>query len=681
MVAISDFVPMAKLVAKRKLALPSSIDKVLERVIRLREAFAQLLQQQGVVTAEQVPAKKHSHFVDILRQVQDILGGANRTDASTGSTAPSSSRQCLSTAFAALHLYEPSQQFLDAPDVALPAPQYDIAEDEAGLEEGAQVAFGALLQDVLLLREEVNTLWGVKYSHRTFHLAAFAVATNTAIDLARKMEEEATPILDRFGGVAKFLGDHYHTAASAEGLDPSHRVADGDDINIDAYDISKRTMFEAYHLLDLFRKACPEDPEMPPLYNGQPYGWCDPDEVHLSAREKYDRDCAGFSEIVSETAILGRKLKWSNVQDEFTRGVRLIMADPSRPIPFWVIFAAQLFIDNLEILSGEFDGVYADLGNIGRWITFRSEAVLGGIAGKPRPSGWPTQKDSAPRRLQQDAHFFETDVISKWKRRILPSIDRPESILMKRNAVFAGVWAHHLLTLYHTTAIAYVNAWGAVFAMSQLNHAVMRLTWMATRSHPEPMWTDMLIMEHMQGDRRFWVGKEPLDTKDFWKQWCLCQGVSLSEFVRSRGAIPVAGTSNSTRRGLAQLAPVSLLFRGRLGNDTAGHARVNMTLEDVRTIIGEGEWIVTDPSPGNVFEMVHEYERASSRPFREAGSGNARRRRALRDDHLTLSPAALIKTLATTVHAEMAELHFDYLYLHTKCSLQADHGSSVQRGL
>ncbi|KXX79406.1 hypothetical protein MMYC01_201673 [Madurella mycetomatis] len=670
-VAISDFVPMAKLVAKRKSALPSSIAKILERVIRLREAFAQLLQQQGVVKAEQVTAKKHSHFVDILKQVRDILGGANRNDASTDRGASSSSRQCLSTAFAALHLYEPSQAFLDAPDVALPAPEYDIAEDEACLEEDAQVAFAALLQDVLHLREEVNKLWGLKYLQGTFHLAAVAVATNTAIDLARKMEEEATPILDRFGGVAKFLVDHYHTAASAEGLDPNHRAADGDGINTDAYDISKRTMYEAYHLLDIFRKDCPEDPEMPPLYNGQPYGWCHLDEVHKShsTREKYDRDCAGFSEIVSETAILARKLQWSNVQDEFTRGVRLIMADPSWPIPFWVIFAAQLFIDNLEILGGQFQCVYAGLTNIGRWITCRSEAALDDIAGKPRPSGWPTRKDSALRRLQQDAHFFETDVISRWKRRIMPSIDRPESILMKCNAVFAGVWAHHLLTLYHTTAIAYVNAWGAVFAMNQLNNAVMRLMWMTARGHPKPMWTDMLIMEHMQDRHRFWVGPMPRDIKDFWKQWCLCQGVSLSEFVASGGAVPVAGTSNSTRRGLAQLAPVSLLFRGRLGNDTAGHARVNMTLEDVRKIVGEGEWIMTDPSPGNVFEMVHQYERASSRPFREASSGNTRRQRLLpgREDHLTLSPAGLVKTLATTLHAEMAELHFDYLYLHTKC--------------
>jgi len=461
------------------------------------------------------------------------------------------------------------------------------------------VAFAALLQDVLLLRKEVKELWAVAHPLRKFYLAAVAIATNTTIDLARTMEEEAAPILDRFCGVTKFLVDHYHTAASAEGLDPDQRVADGDSINIDAYNISKRTMYEAYHLLDLFRKACLKTPGiMPSLYNGQPYGWYEDEEIKTySSREKYRRDCARFAEIVSETAVLALKLKWSKVQDELTRGVRLIMDDSSRPIPFWVIFAAQIFIDNLEVLDGQFEAVCVDASNTGEWITGNCKLALQRIAGQPRPPRWEAQKDDSLRRLLQEAHFFETGVISKWKRRILPSIAKPESILMKRNTVFAGVWAHHLLTLYHTTAIAYVNAWGAVFAMNQLNKAVIIRMRTMTQAKPEPEWTDMAVMDYTQEKQRFWVGEEPRDMKDFWKQWCLCQGVPLSAFIAAKGDIPVPGTSSSTRKGLTQLAPISLLLRGRLGTDTAGHARVNMALEDVRKIVGEGEWAMMDSPP------------------------------------------------------------------------------------
>jgi hypothetical protein len=267
-----------------------------------------------------------------------------------------------------------------------------------------------------------------------------------------------------------------------------------------------------------------------------------------------------------------------------------------------------------------------------RFVTQHAKDTLDEIAGKPRPSGWSTKKDSALRRLWGDAHFFEADVISNLKRRILPSIDRPESMLVKRNAVFAGVWQHHLLTFHHTTAIEFVNAWGAVFAMFQLYHAVRNLTPAAGDCDPKTAWLLMDLVNNMQGVGRFWVGQAPRVVEDRWKQWCLCQGIPLAKFVASGGAVPLASASNSPRRELPTLAPVSLVLRGRLGNDTPGRARVNMTLEDVRAIVGEGQ-----------------------------------RRSLAGEDHLTLSPAALIKALATAVGAEIGHLHFDYLRLHSQC--------------
>ena len=38
-------------------------------------------------------------------------------------------------------------------------------------------------------------------------------------------------------------------------------------------------------------------------------------------------------------------------EGELTRGVRLICQDPKVPIYFWAVFAAQLFIGNVEILN------------------------------------------------------------------------------------------------------------------------------------------------------------------------------------------------------------------------------------------------------------------------------------------------------------------------------------------
>lgn len=95
---------------------------------------------------------------------------------------------------------------------------YVLAEDDATQAEEAHVAFAALLQDLLALRAEANKLWRVEYAKGPLHLSPVAVATNTAIDLARRLESEVTPLLDFVGGVGKLLARHYGTAVAAEGM-------------------------------------------------------------------------------------------------------------------------------------------------------------------------------------------------------------------------------------------------------------------------------------------------------------------------------------------------------------------------------------------------------------------------------------------------------------------------------
>lgn len=82
---------------------------------------------------------------------------------------------------------------MDAPDVVLPAADYDVEEYEDSAGEDAHLAFSALLQDVLTLRAETNKLWN-NYTTGPLHLSPVAVASNTAVDLARQMEEEISHI-------------------------------------------------------------------------------------------------------------------------------------------------------------------------------------------------------------------------------------------------------------------------------------------------------------------------------------------------------------------------------------------------------------------------------------------------------------------------------------------------------
>ncbi|KAK4203393.1 hypothetical protein QBC40DRAFT_304351 [Triangularia verruculosa] len=675
-IPIGEILPMAKLVAvKGKVAsMPPSIARALDRAIFLREAVSSLLQQQhGVVDDKN--NRSHSFFVGILKQARQILSGSHQSSLGKDTNSwgqPSSPRLSLSAAFDALKLYEPSQAFLDAPNATFDTAEYDIADDEAGAWEDAHVAFSAMLLDTHALRQAVNRFWAVDFPRGRRFPSALAVATNTAIDLVRKLEEDVASKLDRFGGAAQFLIDH-HAAVSGERLDLSSMLAEGDDADGDVYDLAKRTMYEAYYLLDQFRQTCDQQTEMAALYNGTSYGWYNWETADkcYSTRDKFNRDCAGFSELLTETVILIRRLRWDKVQDEFTRGVGLIIAEPSKPIPFWVTFAAQILIDNLQIMGGKFGGygAYGHVQRTGEWITKRMKSVLEDIEGKPRPVGWPTRKDSALKRLQQEAHYFQTDAIGRWKRKLLPGSARQGSILLKRNAIFAGVWAHHLLTSLHATSIEFANAWGAVSAMHQLDTVVTRRIWIKTRRRLEVKWTDMDIMVSMQDWKNLWVGPvpEPHDMEGFWKQWCFSRGTSASDFASLRGKLPISGTRQpgNPGRGLRQLPPVSMLFRGRLGTDALGHARINLTQKDVKHIIGKGESVE--------IELTGDLSGASSSacPYKieihKQPAASQASRNLKSSDIKVLSPTNLIQILAQKLQGEIGELHFDYTLLHQKC--------------
>lgn len=168
---------MAELIASKSRSTedkaPSSISQTLDRVIRLREAFAVLL-DHAAATADPESDKTHSHFVAVLKQCRAILGASSvpTTNMPTTPDKPTTTRQRLTSGFAALKVHEPSESFLTAPPVTNPsAVNYVLAEDEAT--EEAHVAFAALLQDLLALWAEAGKLWRDNYVLNS--LAASAV--------------------------------------------------------------------------------------------------------------------------------------------------------------------------------------------------------------------------------------------------------------------------------------------------------------------------------------------------------------------------------------------------------------------------------------------------------------------------------------------------------------------------
>lgn len=271
-VAIKDFIPLAEFIAASKkpaAAVPASFVETINRVINVRSSFGSTLREHGAEPSAEA-SEKHSFFVGVLEQVREALRprmpavGAERARAEASSATQSSSPNAWINGFQALKVYEPSKEFLGAPDIQRPHPAepsetnvvYE-AEAAARLEfEDAIFAFALMIDDLNKIRQEIRNIWA-GYRDGTLELAAAAVATNTAVDLARNLADEIDPLLRPHGGFWKIAQKFYFIASAANGLFSFDGVAfEGTSLKFDfdpkTYDVADSTFFGTYHMLDGF---------------------------------------------------------------------------------------------------------------------------------------------------------------------------------------------------------------------------------------------------------------------------------------------------------------------------------------------------------------------------------------------------------------------------------------------
>jgi hypothetical protein len=153
--------------------------------------------------------------VGVLEKVRDILrpligaGVLNARELEKAGAAADKSKHegPFRNMFGILSVYEPSEAFRDAPDAIDPTPP-DHVPMAAGVKYGMEpdnsleevfFALTTLFNDYERLREEIKSLWA-EYKAGQLDLAAVSVATNTAFELARSMEDDIKPMLDSNGG-------------------------------------------------------------------------------------------------------------------------------------------------------------------------------------------------------------------------------------------------------------------------------------------------------------------------------------------------------------------------------------------------------------------------------------------------------------------------------------------------
>ncbi|RYP73601.1 hypothetical protein DL771_003489 [Monosporascus sp. 5C6A] len=622
--AIKDFVPLAEFIATvnkpKPVSIPQTIMTTLSRVIRVRKSFSTLLEKEGS-TLDVDSDVKHSYFVGILEKVRDILkplvGALDLSE--MHETVPDTSMN----PFSELEVYEPSEAFLNAPDVDITTPDY-VPEPEDSMED-AYFAFCALFQDALSLRSRISGLWN-GYKSGAIHLAAVSVAANTTINLVRQMEEDIAALINKHGGFLRFIHVYYAATCIGQGMDYKKLERPSDDINLDTYDIADHCMFNAWLCLDAFKRA--HSPGHFQAYNGQ-FGEYDQslDSAQLSNRMKYQQDKAALLEILGDITVVALAFKANPCEDEFTRGVRLMLT--AGEVPFW-----EMQVWNSTVAD-----------SMNTVMAFHRENKL-------RIKNWPPSNDAILKETIGVCNFWANDPVGALKqRRGLPF--KP-FLFLHRHAMFCGLWIHYVRATFHESGTVFTMAWGATLYTGHLYHAMRREALLgATR------WDDMELLLALQGANAFFVGGPPRDVERDFKNYCLCMGYSAANWVppsRQKKGQRRALASATGPRSLKTQADVSMRFMQLLGNEQGG----GMTTEDVKLILAASQWRETREGD----QIAMEKESSVTKPS-ASDKAIGKQKDELKKEEAT--PAEFVLKLALALQAEVAEVSFDYFSMHITC--------------
>ncbi|RSM00094.1 hypothetical protein CEP52_009325 [Fusarium oligoseptatum] len=633
---IKDFEPMAKFIAKlESINLPEEFAIALERVIWVRKTFVDLLAANGIPTKGDSDAT-HSYFADVLEKVGKCLQPLVNAPAFKAPEPKDTteSDNPLKNIFDVLEVYTPSEEFLNAPAAAAPIPKPDVeytVEEDDTLGD-AIFALIALLDDFTRLREEVRSLWK-RHREGSLDLAAAAVATNTAFELARSMEDEVKPLLDKYDGVHELITVYFINICKSCGVD-ALRKGEGEPYNLVAYDFAKACFANGLTMLRSYAVGSSGD-SVVSKYNGK-FGWYDEarGDTATTNRGKWDQDFTAFSGVITELEFLSSSnlAQGARVEDELIRGVGALMdsaleGDPE--LSLWLSFALQTYIEVLQSFGKNCGDAYEQMQQECRRIKKTMLQV-------PRTS---KERDSVLNSVTK----WDKDPIWHCRHKmirlgLMPRPNPPQCQFLRRNPIHCGLLLHEIRTNFHISGVRYAAHSGGLMVTTQLYHALHN-----EKLLPEDVvWEDLDEFWKRQGNSAFFVGDPPTDREGYFRNYCLSIGLSASNWAptKRQGKVNV---NTANRRNLKFDGWVSLVMKNRL---VPTGDRPALSADMIEGILLDGRRHEIMDGKGHVRPELKEKTEDD------------------KVDLVNLSPAGLIEKLALNVHDDVPKITFDLFTLH-----------------
>ncbi|KAM3499751.1 hypothetical protein MY10362_007013 [Beauveria mimosiformis] len=561
-----DFEPMATHIAgcSEGVSIPRYFARALDRVISVRKTFSARLASNGVqISAES--DKSHSFFVEVLEKVREVLQPLLATvqvssvsvaaEAATPEKASEQPGELFHNLFGVLDVYQTSSQFEEQPD-AVPPPPPAPAQTAYVAEQGTSAmdlvfAMTALLGDLSQLRAKIMELWTYGDAE-VLDLASVSVATNTAFELARSLEEDLEPLFKEVGGTHAFVTTYFRSLCKASGLDPMAKEQPGDPYNLAAYHVADHCFINTLTLVSSFTATAMPGSAAFQDYNGK-FGWYDEalGGDGVSNRQRWTQDLTAVLELMPDLGFLVSKLDCLSVVDEITRGVAYQIQERRKTTPLWLAFAVQVYLDILQTND--------DVGDALETMQEESLKIKRSLLDVP---------DSHRRAVLRAAGLWDKDPI--WAARklavvagFLPKVRSPPFKFLRRNPMYCGLLVHHMRTTLHMEGLRYAAAPGALVGVVQLYHALRREGLV-----PEDcVWEDLKTLWRLQGNASFFVGDLPTTKEAYFSNYCLSIGTSVTHWAAAqsrRKTKDKVKVHSANRRNLKPLAHLSLAVSHRL---------------------------------------------------------------------------------------------------------------------
>ena len=633
---VKQFVLLAKWIAAYNnppVRVPSDFVGALNRAIALRSDYGKQISSKN-----EESANRHKFFITILERVRKVL--CCRTSTESNSEPGSNT---IVNKFEQLEVEE-------APTAASPTLEVSTATftqaTEANYEpqlddnlEEVHLAFELILEDFNRLRAVISRTWK-RHSEEEIEIEPASIMTNTALDLARNLEEEANSLFRKYGSSEKLLERLWTTTCEKHGEDNTRR--DPGEMSSRMYEAADHLLWTSYVLLSSFLKNRQSESLhlKGPDYFARPD--VDSDRSTMTPRGKFEDDkiimYSGLADF-----FLTSTAKVPVPEDELTRGLRT--AFETNELPLWLILAAQVYLDIHHAMGQNVMKCYANLRRNGSFLQDSMEAnsdIYRGLWAET----WHAADEQKFQNLRSELKRFIFWESAANICEYVKVSDDPDAAFVRMLACHplrCGLFQYSLRIRFQELGVSLANEWGSVLYAYHLYQALLQ------EELIQPNWHDMnLLMSWQNG---VLLGVRPSKFDGYLKRLALSLGVPSAKFD-STGRKPFRLPRNGPRGMLKELAPLSLMFKHRYCD---ADGRIDLTLQDLEKIVSRSVWKKSNPiedPPGKKAEAS-----SSSKPGKKPAKSSGAR------------PTAenLLESLRDDLMGEALELQFNYLLMHRVC--------------